>query len=96
MAVKPAVMRDARQPAATQAAKLAEMPDATRRETPVGVRNDLVEKRRLLLRDARKKFEKSEPRAARELLDQAQADVNARRAFYEFLSTRKFNTTPNQ
>jgi pyruvate-ferredoxin/flavodoxin oxidoreductase len=41
-------------------------------------------------------LEKSEPRAARELLDQAQADVNARRAFYEFLSTRKFNTTPNQ
>jgi hypothetical protein len=30
------------------------------------------------------------------LLDQAQADVNARRAFYEFLATRKFNTTPNQ
>jgi pyruvate-ferredoxin/flavodoxin oxidoreductase len=41
-------------------------------------------------------LEKSEPRAARELLDQAQADVNARRAFYEFLATRKFNTTPNQ
>jgi pyruvate-ferredoxin/flavodoxin oxidoreductase len=40
-------------------------------------------------------LEKSEPRAARELLDQAQADVNARRAFYEFLATRKFNTTPN-
>jgi pyruvate-ferredoxin/flavodoxin oxidoreductase len=41
-------------------------------------------------------LEKSEPRAARDLLDQAQADVNARRAFYEFLATRKFNTTPNQ
>jgi pyruvate-ferredoxin/flavodoxin oxidoreductase len=41
-------------------------------------------------------LEKSEPRAARELLDQAQADVTARRAFYEFLATRKFNTTPNQ
>ena len=34
-------------------------------------------------------LEKSEPRAARELLDQAQADVNARRAFYEFLATQK-------
>ena len=41
-------------------------------------------------------LEKSEPRAARELLEQAQVDVNARRAFYEFLATRKFNTTPNQ
>ena len=40
-------------------------------------------------------LEKSEPRAARELLAQAQADVNERRAFYEFLATRKFNTTPN-
>jgi pyruvate-ferredoxin/flavodoxin oxidoreductase len=39
-------------------------------------------------------LEKSEPRAARELLAQAQADVNERRAFYEFLATRKFNTTP--
>ena len=42
-----------------------------------------------------KMLEKSEPRAARELLAQAQADVNARRAFYEFLATRKFNPTPN-
>ena len=40
-------------------------------------------------------LEKSEPRAARELLAQAQADVNARRALYEFLATRKFNTTAN-
>ncbi|MGE5209308.1 MAG: hypothetical protein ACM3KL_08265, partial [Alphaproteobacteria bacterium] len=40
-------------------------------------------------------LEKSEPNAARELLAQAQADVNARRAFYEFLATRKFNPTPN-
>jgi pyruvate-ferredoxin/flavodoxin oxidoreductase len=40
-------------------------------------------------------LEKSEPRAARELLAEAQADVNARRAFYEFLTTRKFNTIPN-
>jgi pyruvate-ferredoxin/flavodoxin oxidoreductase len=38
-------------------------------------------------------LEKSEPRAARELLAQAQADVNQRRALYEFLATRKFNTT---
>jgi pyruvate-ferredoxin/flavodoxin oxidoreductase len=38
-------------------------------------------------------LEKTEPRAARELLAQAQADVNQRRALYEFLSTRKFNTT---
>ena len=39
-------------------------------------------------------LEKSEPRAARELLAQAQADVNERRAFYEFLAKRQFNTTP--
>jgi pyruvate-ferredoxin/flavodoxin oxidoreductase len=43
-----------------------------------------------------KMLEMSEPRAARELLAQAQADVNARRALYEFLATRKFNPTPNQ
>jgi pyruvate-ferredoxin/flavodoxin oxidoreductase len=43
-----------------------------------------------------KMLEKSEPRAAKELLGQAQADVNARRTFYEFLATRKFNPTPNQ
>jgi pyruvate-ferredoxin/flavodoxin oxidoreductase len=42
-----------------------------------------------------KMLEKSEPRAARELLSQAQADINSRRAFYEFLATRKFNPTPN-
>ena len=36
-----------------------------------------------------KMLEKSEPRAARELLAQAQADVNARRALYEFLATQK-------
>jgi len=40
-------------------------------------------------------LEKSEPRAARELLADAQADVNARRTFYEFLATRKFNPIPN-
>jgi pyruvate-ferredoxin/flavodoxin oxidoreductase len=40
-------------------------------------------------------LEKSEPRAARELLAQAQADVNARRELYDFLATRKFNITPN-
>jgi pyruvate-ferredoxin/flavodoxin oxidoreductase len=43
-----------------------------------------------------KMLEMSEPRAAKELLAQAQADVNARRTFYEFLATRKFNPTPNQ
>jgi pyruvate-ferredoxin/flavodoxin oxidoreductase len=42
-----------------------------------------------------KMLEMSEPRAAKELLAQAQADVNSRRALYEFLSTRKFNPTPN-
>jgi pyruvate-ferredoxin/flavodoxin oxidoreductase len=40
-------------------------------------------------------LEKSEPRVARELLAQAQADVNERHAVYEFLATRKFNHTPN-
>jgi pyruvate-ferredoxin/flavodoxin oxidoreductase len=43
-----------------------------------------------------KMLEKSEPRAAKELLAQAQADVNARRTFYEFLASRKFNPAPNQ
>jgi pyruvate-ferredoxin/flavodoxin oxidoreductase len=42
-----------------------------------------------------KMLEKSEPRAAKELLTQAQADLNARRAFYEFLATRTFNPMPN-
>jgi pyruvate-ferredoxin/flavodoxin oxidoreductase len=42
-----------------------------------------------------KMLEKSEPRAARELLSQAQADINSRRTFYEFLATRKFNPTTN-
>jgi len=41
-----------------------------------------------------KMLERSEPRAAKELLGQAQADVNARRTLYEFLATRKFNPTP--
>jgi pyruvate-ferredoxin/flavodoxin oxidoreductase len=40
-------------------------------------------------------LEKSEPRAARDLLAQAQADVNTRREFYEFIATRKFSPTPN-
>ncbi len=40
-------------------------------------------------------LEKSEPRAAKELFAQAQADVNARRALYEFLATQKFSPTPN-
>lgn len=38
-------------------------------------------------------LEKNEPRAAKELFVQAQADVNERRALYEFLATRKFNAT---
>ncbi len=42
-----------------------------------------------------KMLEKSEPRTAKELFGQAQEDVNARRALYEFLATRKFNLTPN-
>ena len=37
-------------------------------------------------------LEKSQPRVARELLAQAQCDVNTRRAFYEFLAARKFNS----
>jgi hypothetical protein len=41
-------------------------------------------------------LEKSDPRAAKELLGQAQADVHTRRTFYEFLATRKFNPTPIQ
>jgi pyruvate-ferredoxin/flavodoxin oxidoreductase len=40
-------------------------------------------------------LEKTEPHAARELLAQAQADVNAHRALYEFLATRGFNPIPN-
>jgi pyruvate-ferredoxin/flavodoxin oxidoreductase len=40
-------------------------------------------------------LEMSEPRAAKELLAQAQADVNARRAFYEFLANRRFSPIPN-
>jgi pyruvate-ferredoxin/flavodoxin oxidoreductase len=43
-----------------------------------------------------KMLEMTEPRAARELLAQAQADVNARRTFYEFLATRKFSPAPIQ
>ena len=42
-----------------------------------------------------KMLEMSEPRAAKELLAQAQADVKTRRAFYEFLATRKFSPTCN-
>jgi pyruvate-ferredoxin/flavodoxin oxidoreductase len=42
-----------------------------------------------------KMVDMSEPRAARELLAQAQADVNARRTLYEFLATRKFDPIPN-
>ncbi len=42
-----------------------------------------------------KMLEMSEPRAAKELLGQAQADVKTRRAFYEFLATRKFSPISN-
>ena len=41
-----------------------------------------------------KMLENTEPRAAKGLLAKAQADINDRRALYEFLATRKFNTTP--
>jgi hypothetical protein len=34
-------------------------------------------------------LEKSEPRAAKELLARAQEDVKARRALYEFFTTNK-------
>ena len=37
-------------------------------------------------------LEKSQPRAAKELLALAQRDVIARRGFYEFLASRKFNS----
>lgn len=40
-------------------------------------------------------LEKAAPRAAKDLLAQAQSDVNARRELYDFLATRKFNITPN-
>lgn len=42
-----------------------------------------------------KMLEKSDPRAARELLNQAQADVKTRRVFYEFLATQQFSPSPN-
>lgn len=41
-----------------------------------------------------KMLEKSRPRLVRELQEQSQADVNARRTFYEFLTTRKLNPIP--
>ena len=41
-----------------------------------------------------KMLENTEPRAAKGLLAKAQADINDRRALYEFLATRKFNNTP--
>jgi pyruvate-ferredoxin/flavodoxin oxidoreductase len=43
-----------------------------------------------------KMLEKSEPGAARTLLDRAQADVKARRTFYEFLATQTFSPIPIQ
>lgn len=42
-----------------------------------------------------KVLETSHPRVVKELQDQSQADVNARRNFYEFLAARKFNPTSN-
>jgi pyruvate-ferredoxin/flavodoxin oxidoreductase len=42
-----------------------------------------------------KMLEKSDPRAARDLLAQAQADINTRRVFYEFLATQQFSPSPN-
>jgi pyruvate-ferredoxin/flavodoxin oxidoreductase len=42
-----------------------------------------------------KMLDKTDPRTAKELLDRAQADANARRAFYEFLATRNVNPTTN-
>ena len=41
-----------------------------------------------------KMLEKSEPRAANELLLQAQTDVKARRSFYEFLAAKKTQPEP--
>ena len=41
-----------------------------------------------------KMLEQSDPRAAKDLLDQAQADVETRRTFYEFLSAQKFSPAP--
>jgi pyruvate-ferredoxin/flavodoxin oxidoreductase len=43
-----------------------------------------------------KMLEQTEPRAARKLLGQAQAEVNTRRTFYEFLATQTFNPIPLQ
>ena len=39
-----------------------------------------------------KMLDKTNPGAAKELFDQAQADVNSRRTFYEFLAARNLNT----
>ena len=38
---------------------------------------------------------RTDPRAARELLNRAQVDANARRAFYDFLATRNLNPAPH-
>lgn len=38
---------------------------------------------------------KTDPRSAKELLGRAQMDVNARRAFYDFLATRNLNPAPH-
>ena len=38
---------------------------------------------------------RTDPRSAKELLGRAQTDVNARRAFYDFLATRNLNPAPH-
>ncbi|MGZ5538384.1 MAG: hypothetical protein ACXWG0_07640, partial [Chthoniobacterales bacterium] len=42
-----------------------------------------------------KMLDQSDPHAAKDLLDRAQADASARRTFYEFLATQKFNPVPH-
>lgn len=42
-----------------------------------------------------KTLEMSHPRVVKELQNQSQADVNARRDLYEFIASRKFNPTTN-
>jgi pyruvate-ferredoxin/flavodoxin oxidoreductase len=42
-----------------------------------------------------KMLDQIQPRAAAGLLERAQADANARRTFYEFLATQKFNPVPH-
>jgi pyruvate-ferredoxin/flavodoxin oxidoreductase len=42
-----------------------------------------------------KVLEQSHPRVVQQLQEQSQADVNKRRAFYEFIASRKFNPEPS-